>query len=447
MNDFTEEPNKKELTLFLLPIICSGIFQQIYSLVNTAVVSRHLSYEAVAVIGACSSYYSMQNYIFVGMTTGFGFYIYRCIGTKDPEKIRNSFWGAFFLNGLMAVVGIFLPFFSLLLMDLLDIPSGLRADAQKYLFFLFIGSGFWGLKNLLYCTIQGMGDTRFPGFVSIAGVVTHTFLTVFLIAGLQQGVESSAMAILLNNAFLSACLLIYLFFHNKNLFRWISFLKIPANVWKELLKNGIVKSGMMSIIGIGALFMQKAVNGLSTELIAANSYANTINSVIMEPLSAYATASGIITGQNEGCHNLKNIQKYNRYLLRRDLLWCAFFILLNLSASPYIVRFLSGSGTSMNIIWAGALWLRICCFGYPVLCILVICRNALQSMGQYKILPVLGIMESLINMVMALFVSRYGYSFVCFSVVLKWMVPGIAAGIWYRKCIKNRSQKGGIDRL
>lgn len=111
MNDFTEEPNKKELTLFLLPIICSGIFQQIYSLVNTAVVSRHLSYEAVAVIGVCSSYYSMQDFIFVGMTTGFGFYIYRCIGTKDPEKIRNSFWGAFFLNGLMAVVGIFFTFF------------------------------------------------------------------------------------------------------------------------------------------------------------------------------------------------------------------------------------------------------------------------------------------------------------------------------------------------
>lgn len=69
MYDFTKEPNKKELTLFLLPIICSGIFQQLYSLINTAVVSRYLSYEAVAVIGACSSYHSLQNFIFVGMTT------------------------------------------------------------------------------------------------------------------------------------------------------------------------------------------------------------------------------------------------------------------------------------------------------------------------------------------------------------------------------------------
>lgn len=53
--NFTGEQKKAELYFFLIPILCSGAFQQLYSLINTAVISRYLSYESVAVIGACSS--------------------------------------------------------------------------------------------------------------------------------------------------------------------------------------------------------------------------------------------------------------------------------------------------------------------------------------------------------------------------------------------------------
>lgn len=447
MNDFTKEPDQKELSFFVIPLICSGVFQQVYSLVNTAVVSRYMNYEAVAVIGACSGYCSMQNYIFVGMTTGFGFYIYRCIGTKDSERFRQSFWGAFFLNVFLSFAGLILPLMSPIFIRMADIPPELYPDAKKYLCFLFVGSGFLGLNNLLYCTIQGLGDSRFPGFLSMAGVITHTVLAVFLIAALKLGVYASALSVMLNNLFLTACLLLYLLVHERTLFREITFSKIPAAVWRELIKNGIVKSGMMILIGIGALYMQKAVNGLSVGMIAANSYASTLTSMFMQPLCAYATAAGIITGQNEGCRNLKNIRKYNRYLFQRGFLWCVFFMVLHLSAAPHMVRILSGQGVSEEVVQAGALWLRICCFGYPALFLLLLCRNALQSMGHYRILPFLGILESFVNTGMALFVSRYGYLFVCFAILLKWTLPGITAWIWYRRCIRKREQKWGVYRV
>lgn len=146
MRDFTRAQSGKELAFFLLPMICSGMFQQVYSLINTAVVSRYLSYDSVAVIGACQPYASMQGFVCVGMTTGFGFYLFRCIGTGDAEIFGRGFCGALYLTG------------------------------------------FLGLKNLLFCTIQGMGDSRFPGILSMLGVVTHTMLSVFLIAGLKLGV-------------------------------------------------------------------------------------------------------------------------------------------------------------------------------------------------------------------------------------------------------------------
>ena len=51
---FTEKISGKKLGLFLLPLMFSAVFQQIYEPVSAAVAGRYLNEEAVAVIGVCS---------------------------------------------------------------------------------------------------------------------------------------------------------------------------------------------------------------------------------------------------------------------------------------------------------------------------------------------------------------------------------------------------------
>lgn len=437
MRDFTKEQTGKELTFFLLPLVCSGVFQQVYALINTAVVSRCLTYEAVAVIGACSPFLLMQGYIFTGMTTGFSFYIFRCIGTGDRQIFRKGFWGAVFMTGVLAGLGMLLIPLSGLLMDVISVPETLRGDAGGYLFFLIVGAGILGLKNLLLCTIQGMGDSRFPGILSMAGVVSQTVLTVFFIAGLRCGVASSAFSILLNNMILSACMIFYLYRHCREWLFGRMREKIPAEIWMELLKSGINKSGMMILIGLGTLSMQKAVNRLSSEIIAANAYVGTINGVLVELYYAYAVAAGVIAGQNTGRKNVELIRFYNRKLIFRDFCWSAGFILLSLSAAPWLICLLAGSGAALEVIGAGSMGLRICCVGYPGVCLLMISRNVLQSMGDYTILPLLGFMEMMVNVVMSFLVPEYGYPVIFLAVCLKWWIPGTVAYMWYRRSLEK----------
>ena len=403
MRDFTREQSGKELAFFLLPMICSGMFQQVYSLINTAVVSRYLSYDSVAVIGACQPYASMQGFVCVGMTTGFGFYLFRCIGTGDAEIFGRGFCGALYLTG------------------------------------------FLSLKNLLFCTIQGMGDSRFPGILSMLGVVTHTMLSVFLIAGLKLGVGASALAILINNALLSVCLFVHLVSVGSDHLRLVSAMRIPGRVWLELLKNGLVKSGMMVVIGWGSMMMQREINRLPEEIIAGDAYGDVINNFLMEPLCAYATAAGIITGQNEGKRNAKLIRRFNRHLFGRALFWCVGFLLLGFFSTPRILRILAGAETPRPVIAAGVLLFRFCCIGYPGLCALLIFRSALQSLGEYGILPWLGVTEMVISMVLSRFVADYGYRVVVFSYMLRWYVPGILALIWYRYALKQREEQWKME--
>lgn len=108
MIDFREKIPERKLTVFLLPLILSGLFQQIYAPVSTAVAGRYLSQQAVAVIGACSACKSLEGFLFVSMTTGFSFFINHQLGTDNQAKYKEAFQGALLLAGLFSVFGIFL---------------------------------------------------------------------------------------------------------------------------------------------------------------------------------------------------------------------------------------------------------------------------------------------------------------------------------------------------
>lgn len=81
--DFTKDCSRHNLILFLVPLIWAELFQQVYSLINTSVVSRVLDYRAVAVIGACSGFISLRGNLMSGMLFGCGIYIGKAVGSRN----------------------------------------------------------------------------------------------------------------------------------------------------------------------------------------------------------------------------------------------------------------------------------------------------------------------------------------------------------------------------
>lgn len=436
MRDFTKTHSEKELSVFLLPMVLSVSFQRIYSLVSTAVVSKYLGYKAVAVIGSCNACVSIQEFIFAGMTTGFGFYIYRCIGSKEKNTLSAGIWGGIYLTGALALLGLIGAVSAGVFAELMNISPQIREDAEKYLFFLLAGSGFLAFKNLLFCMIQGLGDSSISGILSMIGVVSQTVLTVWLVAGLRFGVEASALAILLNNMILCICLGIYLFWRYRTQIGYTSLLKISFSVVKEHLCSGAVKSGMMLTIGFGAVVMQKAVNKMPEGLIAANTYASVLAAFFVELFSAYATAAGIIAGQNKGSLHVANIKKYNRSVFIRCGCWCICVFVLFHAGGRWLFGLLAGRNVPEQVLLEGMRWLRICSYGYPGLVLLLVCRNVMQAMGYHRVLPMLGLIEMTINILLAGFVPAYQCLAVSISMVLKWSVPGVISYFVFRRMMR-----------
>ena len=436
--DFTKDIKQRELILFMAPLIFSAAFQQLYTLINTSVVSHYQSYEAVAVIGACTALSSLFNFAVGGMTSGFGFYIGNCIGAQEREKVQKGFWGAVYLAGFILVLGAVLSGCIKPLMEFAKIPVELQKRAAVYSCMIFLGGAWVGLKNILFATIQNLGNVKFPAMISVVGTVTNTVIMVFLVAVLKLDVYASALALMINNVLICLAMAGYLWTKHRTYIGIKSFRQIGKDTWIHLLENGFGKSSMMMLISIGATFMQRSVNTLSVEMIAADTYAENTLNIWVQLLAAFGTAAMIITAQNSEDIKSRVYRKTMKMLIVHSLIFSVVGIVFGYLGMPYAVRFIAGAEVKPVVLEAAVLWFRIASIGFLGLTFLLIGRNALQTMGNWKIMPVLGGLCMAWNIICSVFVPAYGIKMIAISFILKWSTPGLLAYFLLRKNVGVR---------
>lgn len=436
--DFTQKIGNRELGRFLFPFFLSAGFQSIYAMVNTAVISRYLSQEAVALTGACSGCVSIVHSLFPAFVSGFGCRISRCIGNKDPEEIRQGFWAAAYLTAAMGILCLFLALCPELILRQANVPEELMHDAAAYFRVILLGAGALYMKLILISAIQAMGNSTVPAALSMAGVVVQTFLSVFLIAGLRIGITAPALAMLLNNLWQA---LVLAWFLRKFPDGRISFAP-PSRIQKahylDTLANGCSKGLLFLFLTVSSFFMQRMENRLSINLLAGDTYCDRYTSLFTELFSVYGTAAVVIVGQNAGRGNYRLIQEYVRRLYRRSLLVFLMIAAVTLAFAPVLIQALAGDGASGEAVRAGILQMRIIVISYPFLTALVLLRYALQVMGDYRAMPLFGLVEMTVNILMALLIPRMGYLAVCLGLALSRILSGAAAIFRYRRFMRRK---------
>lgn len=431
---FDENLRSGEIIVFCIPLIISGFFSQAGNLINAGLLSRAISPLAAAVSGACAVFGSLQSYLAVGMTTGFGIYLSRCYGKEDKELYQKSVSAAFFSLGIMEIFALLLLFFLPLFMRGLQIPEELWTDSRNYLLILFLGTGFLGSKNLLIQAAAGMGEAKISGIAETAGVIIQTASLGILLYIFQTGIWGVTFAILIKNLLLTILLLIYMKIRQNGWFRFTLPWKTPLSIWKELLANGFSKSTMMLLVGIGGIFMQRAKNGLPEAALAGSSYADTLSNFLLVPLSALATAASVAAGQNVGRKSWQNISRCNHIIFRCYLIASAVATVIAWLFGRQLLLLMTGTGAQEDLLQSGVLWLAVVIPAFFGLGLAMICRNCLQAMGSYRRLIALGVLEMCVTIFFAVaVVPGFGYLSYCIFIAVNWTLLGAVAWIWYRK--------------
>lgn len=408
-------------------------------MVNTAVISRYLSQDAVALIGACSGCVSIINATFPAFISGFGVRISRCIGSGRPEEIKQGFWSAIYMT--LAIGGLCLSFtlFPEIILYLANVPEIMISDAAAYFRVILLGAWILYLKLILISTIQGMGNSTVPAVLSMAGVVVQTFLVVFLIAGLRVGIIAPALAMLVNNLWQVLVLVWFLRLLSGGRISFVSPIGIQRAHYLDTLANGCSKGLMFIFLSTGSFFMQRMENLLPTSMLAGDIYTDQFTSLFTELLSVYGTAAIVIVGQNAGRGDYRMIHDYVGRLYRRSLPVFLLIAVLSFAFAPVLIQGLAGDGASLEAIQAGILQMRIIIISYPFLTALVMLRYSLQSMGDYRAMPLFGFIEMSVNIAMAQMIPRIGYLAVCLGLALSRIGAGSAAILRYRYFMRRKT--------
>lgn len=430
--DFTQKLGNRELSSFLFPFFLSAGFQCIYTIVNTAVVSRYLSQEAVAVIGACSGCVSIINSMLPALISGFGIYLSRCIGSNDSSETRQGFWGAVYISLTLGIICLLLLPFSKNLLRFSNISQQLLPDAAIYFNLILLGAILLYLKLILISTIQAMGNSTIPSLTTMAGVVTQTLLVVFLIAIMHMRIAAPALALLLNNLWQVFALSLFLRSFSKGRLDFTSPFHINRACYRMILINGASKGLLFVFLSLGTFIMQRMENCLPTNILAGDAYCDQFTILFTELLCAYGTAAVVVVGQNADRGNYKLIKDYIARFNRHSLVWCILIGIISLAFAPLLIKSLAGSGASPKAIEAGIFEMRIIVISYPFLTALVTLRYALQTMGDYLAMPIFGFVEMSINIAMAMLIPKVGYIAVCLGLSLSRIGAGLAAILRYR---------------
>ena len=90
--DMTKGSPWRLIFFFTVPVLLGNIFQQLYSMVDTIIVGRFVSVQALAAVGATGSISFLVIGFATGITSGFGIVIAQKFGAGDEKAVRPFSW-------------------------------------------------------------------------------------------------------------------------------------------------------------------------------------------------------------------------------------------------------------------------------------------------------------------------------------------------------------------
>lgn len=201
------------------------------------------------------------------------------------------------LSSLLACFGFL---FNPTVMRLLKTPEDIFSDAVLYLQIYFCGLPFMFMYNVLSANFNALGKSVIPLALLIFSSVLNVFLDLFMVLKLGMGVEGVAIATVLAQGISSLLSFLILLrflgtFHTEG--------RIPLFDCSMLVngtKIAIPSIIQQSIVSIGILLTQSAVNRFGSSALAGYSAGMRLESLAIVPMIATGNAVSTFTAQNLG---------------------------------------------------------------------------------------------------------------------------------------------------
>jgi len=378
---------------FSIPLLLGNVVQQLYQFVDAVVVGRHLGVDSLAAVGATGSLLFLLLGFAWGLTSGFAIPIAQAFGAGDAAGVRRSVATGVLLTAVTSVIlTAVAPLISAPVLQLLQTPEELMAEATVFTQISFLGAGATMFFNYLSAIIRAIGDSRTPLVFLTVSCALNAGLVVLMVGPLAWGVAGAALATVVAQA---VSVLLCLEFVRRRL----PVLHLHRVDWRvtradvaEHLRLGLPMGFQASIIAIGTLTVQVALNTLGADAVAAYTTGSRVDSLGVAFLSSLGLAVSMYAAQNLGGRRPDRIRRGVVEAAWMAIIAGALIGIVIIAFGAPMVRLFIGDGSD-GVVDDAHLMLIINGCGYWALGVLFVLRGALQGLGHTLVPTVTGVIE------------------------------------------------------
>lgn len=423
--DLTKGSPMRLILSFGIPVLFGNLFQQLYNVVDTAIVGKTLGGDALAAVGSTGSVNFLVVGFCIGLCGGFAIPVAQQFGAGNGRELRRyvagGAWLCLLFGGLLTLATVLLCGGILTGMRT---PPEIYQRAYRYIFTIFAGLPAYFLYNFTAGVLRSLGDSRTPVIWLSGAALLNIALDAVFILAFRLDVFGAALATVLSQAVAGTGCLV-------RMLRGYPILRTERADWRwdrrrmgELCLMGLPMGLQFSITAIGSVMIQTAVNGLGTAYVTAVTAASKVSMFFACPLDAMGSTMATYGGQNVGGAHWERLNQGLRACVLLGAGYAALSLaLMRLFADPLNMLFLDAGSASLLPL-ARQYLLSLALFYFP-LALVNIFRLLIQGMGFSPLATLAGVLELTGRAAVSLLVPSLGFQAACFASPAAWVMADL----------------------
>ncbi|MDR3190545.1 MAG: MATE family efflux transporter [Lactobacillaceae bacterium] len=424
MQDLTKGNPTKLILLFTIPLILGYLMQQLYNFIDTLIVGQTLGVDALAAVGSTGAIMFLSLGFVTGFTSGMGIITATRFGAKDYAGVRKSFGQSIIAA---SIVTVFLTIIGVVgiraLLIIMQTPAEIIDQAYAFIVVILAGMVTQVGYNVVANAMRAVGNSNAPLYHLIFGMILNIILEFVFILVFHWGVAGAAFATVIAYGASTLTSIWHINRYIPGLHLSREDLKIDRFEIRTHMMAGLPMGFQSSIIAIGSVTLQAALNTLGTDAVAGNAAAGKVDQLVVMVLMSFGVTMATYVAQNYGAGEYKRILDGMRQALTMSIVVAIVMGLLMIFEGHWLVRlFVNQSDKAAPMVMKLA---QIFFYAngplYAILAILFVLRYAIQGMGDYRTPTLAGIGEMVARSVAAFtLVIAFGFWGASYANPLAW---------------------------
>lgn len=376
---FKNAPVPKAVLSNAIPSIISMIMVLVYNLADTFFIGKTKDALMVAAVSVATPAFLI--FMAIGMLFGIGgtSLISRMLGQGNTEKAKNissfCFWTGLVI-GLISMVLIWI--FITPLCHIIGADDEIIEYTSQYLNILAVSVPFLIVSNIFSNIIRAEGHAKKAMTGMIIGNLANIILDPVMILVLGWNIAGAAIATTVGNVLASAYYILHLVSKNSMLSIKLKHFKAGEHIATGVFAIGVPASFNSILMSTSNIIINNLMTAYGNMAVAGLGVAMKVNMIVVMLLIGLGTGIQPLLGY---CYGAKNRQRYIAVLKFSVCLALAMSIVMTiicyLGAGPLVTAFLDNK----DAYGFGFTFSRIYIISGPVLGILFVMINAIQSTG------------------------------------------------------------------